>query len=127
MAAQVMGNYFRAAGIRLFAVGLHSSRRRDCAACRHCQPDPGRALLARTRPYRKASSPRLVGSDDAAVVTVVGEIGDVKQLAADVPTANQIYCRRASSKLALAPLAPVTCGLARRLHRMSGQLPRGNG
>jgi putative ABC transport system permease protein len=92
-ASEVMGNYFRAAGIPLL-------RGREFTPA---DDGPGAALvviLNRTLaehywPGQDPIGKRLRrGPAEATTIpwaTVVGEIGDVKELAADVPTMNQVY------------------------------------
>jgi ABC-type antimicrobial peptide transport system permease subunit len=91
-ASQLMGDYFRAAGIPLIR-GRAFTPGDDAHA-------PLVAIVNRTlaQHYWPGQDPigkRLHrGPTEATTVpwvTVVGEIGDVKELAADVPTTNQVY------------------------------------
>jgi predicted permease len=91
-ASQLMGDYFRAAGIPIL-LGRAFTTADDAHA-------PLVAIVNRTltQHYWPGQDPigkRLHrGPTEATTipwVTVVGEIGDVKELAADVPTTNQVY------------------------------------
>jgi len=103
---QVMGNYFQAQGIPIIR-GRNFTLADDGRAslvtivnrtlAEHCWPgqDPiGRRLH---RGPLEANLPWL---------TVVGEIGDVKQLAADVPTQEQFYIPASQSKADAGTFAP---------------------
>jgi predicted permease len=88
---QVMGNYFEAQGIKIL-------RGRDfTAADREDTPlvvIVNRSLAEHYWPGQDPIGKRLHrGASEAALpwLTVVGEIGEVKQLAADSPTAEQFY------------------------------------
>jgi len=91
-ASQVMGNYFRAAGIPLI-------RGRDFTPADGADARlvviVNRTLAERYWPGQNPIGKRLHrGPTEATTlpwVTVVGEIGDVRELAADVPTMSQVY------------------------------------
>ena len=91
-APEVMGDYFRAAGIKIirgraFTVADNATAPLVVII--------NRALAERYWPGQDPIGKRLHrGSAEATTLpwlTVVGEIGDVKELAADVPSMNQIY------------------------------------
>jgi predicted permease len=89
---QVMGNYFAAQGVALL-------RGRDFSATDDAPGAPLVVIVNRTLaehywPGQDPIGKRLHrGPVEATLpwLTIVGEIGDVKQLAADAPTTNQIY------------------------------------
>jgi predicted permease len=103
---QVMGNYFQAQGISIIRGRNFTPADREGAPlvvivnrtlAEHCWPrqDPlGKRLH---RGPREANLPWL---------TVVGEIGDVKQLAADVPTEQQIYIPSSQMRDSAGSFAP---------------------
>jgi putative ABC transport system permease protein len=90
--SQVMGNYFQAQGIPIV-------RGRDFTPADDAPGAPlvvivNRTLAQRYWPGQDPIGKRLHrGPVEAALpwLTVVGEVGEMKQLAADSPTANQIY------------------------------------
>jgi putative ABC transport system permease protein len=106
-ASQLMGNYFRAAGILLL-------RGRDFTAA---DDRAGAALVVivnRTLaehywPGQDPIGKRLHrGPAEATTIpwaTVVGEIGEVKELAADVPTTNQVYFPASQAKAGVGSFA----------------------
>jgi len=98
--SDVMGNYFRAAGIPLI-------RGRDFTPADDAVGAPlvvivNRTLGERYWPGQDPIGKRLHRGPAEALtvpwVTVVGEIGDVKELAADVPTTNQVYFPASQTK-----------------------------
>ncbi len=101
---QVMGNYFRAAGIRLIR-GRAFTPADDATA--PLVVIVNRTLAERYWPGQDPIGKHLHrGSSEATTLpwlTVVGEIGDVKQLAADVPTTNQIYLPTSQVKASAGP------------------------
>jgi len=101
---QVMGNYFRAAGIRLLR-GRAFTPADDARA--PLVVIVNRTLAERYWPGQDPIGKHLHrGSSEATALpwlTVVGEIGDVKQLAADVPTTNQIYLPASQVKASAGP------------------------
>jgi predicted permease len=92
-ASEVMGNYFRAAGISL--VGGRDFTPADDGADAPLVVIVNRTLAEHYWPGQDPIGKRLHrGPAEATTVpwvTVVGEIGDVKELAADAPTTNQLY------------------------------------
>ena len=94
---QVMGNYFRRRAFPSCAAAPLPRLTATCSAGRHRQPNAGRALLARSGPYRQAPASRPAEAT-LPWLTVVGEIGDVKDLAADVPTKNSFTSPAARPK-----------------------------
>ena len=98
-ASEVMGNYFPAAGIRLL-------RGRDFTAADNASAPlvtiVNRTLAERYWPGQDPIGKRLHrGSAEATTLpwlTVVGEINDVKELAADLPTMNQFYIPASQAK-----------------------------
>jgi putative ABC transport system permease protein len=98
-ASEVMGHYFDAAGIRLL-------RGRDFTTADGATAPlvtiVNRTLAERYWPGQDPIGKRLHrGSAEATALpwlTVVGEIGDVKELAADVPTMNQFYIPASQAK-----------------------------
>jgi putative ABC transport system permease protein len=99
-ASALMGNYFRAAGIPL-------RRGRDFTPADDRAGAPLVVIVNRTLaehywPGQDPIGKRLHrGPAEATTVpwaTVVGEIGDVKELAADVPTMNQFYFPASQTK-----------------------------
>jgi putative ABC transport system permease protein len=103
--SEVMGDYFRATGIPIV-------RGRDFAAAdRDGAPlvvIVNRTLAEHYWPGQDPIGKRLHrGSAEAALpwLTVVGEIGDVKQLAADVPTSNQFYLPVSQVRAGVGPFA----------------------
>jgi putative ABC transport system permease protein len=106
-ASQLMGNYFRAAGIPLL-------RGRDFTAADDLAGAPLVVIVNRTLaeyywPGQDPIGKRLHrGPAEAATIpwaTVVGEIGDVKELAADVPTTNQVYFPASQAKAGVGSFA----------------------
>jgi predicted permease len=106
---QVMGNYFQAQGISI----IHG---RDFTAADDVPGAPLAVIVNRTLaehywPGKDPIGKRLHrGPVEAALpwLTVVGEIGDVKQLAADEPTTNQIYLPTSQMKAGVGPFATAT-------------------
>jgi putative ABC transport system permease protein len=101
---QVMGNYFRAAGIRLLRGRTFTPADNATAPL---VVIVNRTLAERYWPGQDPIGKHLHrGSAEATTLpwlTVVGEIGDVKQLAADVPTMNQIYLPASQVKASAGP------------------------
>jgi predicted permease len=91
-AAQVMGDYFRAAGIPLLRGRVFTP---DDDAHAPLVAIVNHTLAQHYWPGQDPIGKRLHrGPTEATTVpwvTVVGEIGDVKELAADVPVTNQVY------------------------------------
>jgi len=91
-ASQLMGDYFRAAGIPLLRGRAFTP---DDDAHAPLVAIVNRTLAEHYWPGQNPIGKRLHrGPTEATTipwVTVVGEIGDVKELAADVPTMNQLY------------------------------------
>ena len=91
-ASQLMGDYFRAAGIPLIRGRAFTA---DDDAHAPLVAIVNRTLAQHYWPGQDPIGKRLHrGPTEATTipwVTVVGEIGDVKELAADVPTTNQVY------------------------------------
>jgi putative ABC transport system permease protein len=91
-ASQLMGDYFRAAGIPLIRGRVFTP---DDDARAPLVAIVNRTLAQHYWPGQDPIGKRLHrGPTEATTipwVTVVGEIGDVKELAADVPTTNQVY------------------------------------
>jgi predicted permease len=89
--ARVMGNYFRAAGIPLLRGRYFSDADRSGAPL---VVIVNRTLAERYWPGQDPIGKRLhlgLPQTDLPWMTVVGEIGDVKQTAADAETQSQIY------------------------------------
>ncbi len=105
--SEVMGNYFRAAGIPILRGRdfTPADDRAGCCAGGHRQPNPGGALLAGQDPIGKRLHRGPAEATTIPWVTVVGEIGDVKELAADVPTMNQFYFPASQAKADAGPFA----------------------
>jgi predicted permease len=103
---QLMGNYFQAQGVPII-------RGRDFTPADDAAGAPLVVIVNRTiaEHYWPGQDPigkRLHrGPVEATLpwLTVVGEIGDVKQLAADAPTANQFYQPASQVKVAVGPFA----------------------
>jgi ABC-type antimicrobial peptide transport system permease subunit len=101
-----MGNYFQAQGVPII-------RGRDFTPADDAAGAPLVVIVNRTiaEHYWPGQDPigkRLHrGPVEATLpwLTVVGEIGDVKQLAADAPTANQFYQPASQVKVAVGPFA----------------------
>jgi predicted permease len=106
-APEVMGDYFRAAGIPILRGRAFSPADRADAPL---VVIVNRTLAERYWPGQDPLGKRLHrGPIEATAVpwlTVVGEIGDVKELAADTPTMNQIYLPVAQVKASAGPFAP---------------------
>lgn len=106
-APEVMGDYFRAAGIPILRGRAFSPADRADAPL---VVIVNRTLAERYWPGQDPIGKRLHrGPIEATAVpwlTVVGEIGDVKELAADTPTMNQIYLPVAQVKASAGPFAP---------------------
>ncbi len=104
---QVMGNYFQAAGIPILRGRAFTSADNATAPL---VVIVNRSLAEHYWPGQNPVGKRLHrGSSEATTLpwlTVVGEIGDVKELAADVPTMNQIYLPASQMKGSAGPLAP---------------------
>ena len=103
---QVMGNYFRAAGIRLIRGRAFTPADNGTAPL---VVIVNRTLAERYWPGQDPIGRRLHrGSAEATTLpwlTVVGEIGDVKELAADVPTMCQIYLPASQVKASAGPFS----------------------
>ena len=99
-ASQVMGNYFRAAGISL--IRGRDFTPADDGAGAALVAIVNRTLAERYWPGQDPIGKRLHrGPAEATTLpwaTVVGEIADVKELAADVPTTNQVYFPASQAK-----------------------------
>jgi len=103
----VMGNYFRAQGIPII-------RGRDFTPADNPEAPPviivNRTLAEHYWPGQDPIGKRLHRGPERATtlpwLTVVGEIGDVKQLTADSPTINQFYLPTGQSKAAAGSFAP---------------------
>ncbi len=101
---EVMGNYFRAAGIPIL-------RGREFTAADNATSPlvviVNHTLAERYWPGQDPIGKRLHrGSTEATNMpwlTVVGEIGEVKELAADVPTMNQVYFPSSQIKASAGP------------------------
>jgi putative ABC transport system permease protein len=97
--SRVMGNYFRAAGISILRGRDFTEADKDGAPL---VVIINRTLAERYWPGQDPVGKRIHrGSEEARAIpwmTVVGEIGDVKELAADVPTANQFYIPASQAK-----------------------------
>ena len=105
-ASQVMGDYFRAAGIRLLR-GREFTPADDAHSA--LVAIVNRTLAEHYWPGQDPIGKRLHrGPTEATTipwVTVVGEIGDVKELAPDSPTMNQVYFPVRQGKADVAPVA----------------------
>ena len=103
---EVMGDYFRAAGIPILRGRAFTPA--DTATS-PLVVVVNRTLAERYWPGQDPIGKRLHrGSAEATAlpwITVVGEIGDVKELAADVPTTNQIYLPFSQGKSNVGPFA----------------------
>jgi predicted permease len=103
---QLMGNYFQAQGVPII-------RGRDFTPADDAAGAPlvvivNRTLAERYWPGQDPIGKRLHrGPVEARLpwLTVMGEIGDVKQLAADAPTANQFYVPASQVKAAVGSFA----------------------
>jgi predicted permease len=103
---QVMGNYFQAQGIKILRGRDFTPADRDDA--------PLVVIINRTlaEHYWPGQDPigkrlhRGPAEADLPWLTVVGEIGDVKQLAADVPTGEQFYLPSSQFKADAGSFAP---------------------
>lgn len=103
---QLMGNYFQAQGVPLI-------RGRDFTPADDLPGAPlvvivNRKLAEHYWPGQDPIGKRLHrGPVEATLpwITVVGEIGDVKELAADVPTGNQFYVPASQVKATAGPFA----------------------
>jgi putative ABC transport system permease protein len=108
-ASEVMGDYFGAAGIHLI-------RGRDFTPADNATAPlvaiVNRTLAERYWPGQDPIGKRLHrGSAEATTlpwITVVGEISDVKELAADLPTMNQFYIPASQAKADAGSYAPAT-------------------
>jgi putative ABC transport system permease protein len=121
---QVMGNYFRAQGIPVIRGRDFTPADRDGAPL---VVIVNRTLAEHYWPGQDPIGKRLhrgPAEADLPWLTVVGEIGDVKQLAADVPTEEQFYVPSAQTKAAAGSFAPpgMLMGLAGSIV-VRGQLP----
>jgi predicted permease len=104
--SQVMGNYFRAAGIPLLR-GRDFTEADSPAA--PLVVIVNRTLAERYWPNQNPIGKRLhIGVPDSPTpwMTVVGEVGDVKQTSADADTANQVYGPAGQFKASIAQFAP---------------------
>ena len=107
--SELIGDYFGAAGIRLI-------RGRDFTPADNALAPlvaiVNRTLAERYWPGQDPIGKRLHrGSAEATTLpwlTVVGEINDVKELAADVPTMNQLYIPASQVKAGVGPFATQT-------------------
>jgi predicted permease len=103
---EVMGDYFRAAGIPILRGRAFTPA--DTATS-PLVVIVNRSLAERYWPGQDPIGKRLHrGSTEATAlpwITVVGEIGDVKELAADVPTMSQIYLPVSQGKSNVGPFA----------------------
>jgi putative ABC transport system permease protein len=101
---EVMGNYFRAAGIPILRGRAFTPADNATAPL---VVIVNRTLAERYWPGQDPIGRRVHrGSAEATTLpwlTVVGEIGDIKELAADVPTANQIYLPASQVKASAGP------------------------
>jgi predicted permease len=106
-ASQLMGNYFRAAGIPLIR-GRDFTPADDRAGAA-LVVIVNRTLAEHYWPGQDPIGKRLHrGPAEATTIpwaTVVGEIGDVKELAADVPTTNQVYFPASQAKAGVGSFA----------------------
>jgi predicted permease len=103
--SEVMGDYFRAAGIPIIRGRDFTEADRDGSPL---VVIVNRTLAEHYWPGQDPIGKRLHrGSAEAALpwLTVVGEIGDVKQLAADVPTSNQFYLPVSQVRAGVGPFA----------------------
>jgi predicted permease len=103
---QVMGNYFRAQGIPVIRGRDFTPADRDGAPL---VVIVNRTLAEHYWPGQDPIGKRLhrgPAEADIPWLTVVGEIGDVKQLAADVPTEEQFYVPSAQTKADAGSFAP---------------------
>lgn len=105
-ASQVMGNYFRAAGIPLL-------RGRDFTDADRADSPlviiVNRKLAAHFWPGQDPIGKRLkigVPESQTPWMTIVGEIGDIKQTSADADTQNQFYTPASQIKTAIGQFAP---------------------
>jgi putative ABC transport system permease protein len=103
---EVMGDYFQAAGIPILRGRAFTPA--DTATS-PLVVIVNRTLAERYWPGQDPIGKRLHrGSAEATAlpwITVVGEIGDVKELAADVPTTNQVYLPFSQGKSNVGPFA----------------------
>jgi predicted permease len=103
---EVMGDYFRAAGIPILRGRAFTPADTATSAL---VVIVNRTLAEHYWPGQDPIGKRLHrGSAEATAlpwITVVGEIGDVKELAADVPTMNQMYLPVSQSKSNVGPFA----------------------
>jgi predicted permease len=123
---EVMGHYFQAQGIPIVRGRDFTDADRDGAPL---VVIVNRTLAEHYWPGRDPIGQRLHrGSAEAALpwLTVVGEIGDVKQLAADVPTEEQFYIPSSQAKADVGPFAGpgLLTGIAGFIV-LRGQLPPG--
>ena len=106
-ASELMGNYFRAAGIPLLR-GRDFTPADDRAGAA-LVVIVNRTLAEHYWPGQDPIGKRLHrGPAEATTIpwiTVIGEIGDVKELAADVPTMNQAYFPASQAKNDAGPFA----------------------
>jgi predicted permease len=103
---QVMGNYFQAQGIPIIRGRDFTPADRDGAPL---VVIVNRTLAEQYWPGEDPIGKRLHrGPKEATLpwLTVVGEIGDVKQLAADVPTGEQFYIPSSQAKAEAGSFAP---------------------
>jgi predicted permease len=106
---QVMGEYFQAQGIPII-------RGRDFTAADNATAPPvviiNRTLAEHYWPGQDPIGKRLHRGPERATtlpwLTVVGEIGDIKELAADSPTENQFYIPFSQAKVDAGSFAPPT-------------------
>jgi predicted permease len=105
-ASQVMGNYFRAAGIPII-------RGRDFTPSDRAESPlvviVNRTLAEHYWPGQDPIGKRIhigVPESNTPWMTVIGEIGDIKQTSADVETQNQFYTFSSQFKATLGPFAP---------------------
>jgi len=100
-----MGDYFGAAAFTSSEAAHLPRRHRIRSARDHRQPN----LAERYWPGQDPIGKRLHrGSSEATTLpwlTVVGEISDVKELAADEPTSNQFYTPASQAKADVGPFA----------------------
>jgi putative ABC transport system permease protein len=106
-ASELMGNYFRAAGIPL--VRGRDFTPADDRADAALVVIVNRTMAEHYWPGQDPIGKRLHrGPAEATTIpwaTVVGEIGDVKELAADVPTMNQVYFPASQAKTGVGSFA----------------------
>jgi predicted permease len=106
-ASELMGNYFRAAGIPL--VRGRDFTPADDRADAALVVIVNRTMAEHYWPGQDPIGKRLHrGPAEATTIpwaTVVGEIGDVKELAADVPTMNQVYFQASQAKTGVGSFA----------------------